>query len=136
MAKVPKSLAEAARARAGGLSWPAVAEQVGRSEETVRQWPRRYPREWAAAWDEARQEACDDAGAEALKVLRSQLRGDDHKLRQAAARALAAPFAKPRGPDRSDAAPADDPSRCEAYLQSLDGHELQQLGEAIQDAAP
>jgi hypothetical protein len=39
-------MTEAAELQAAGTSWAEVAEQVQRSAETCRQWPRLYPELW------------------------------------------------------------------------------------------
>jgi hypothetical protein len=81
-------LNHAAELRAGGLSWEAVAAQVGRSAETVRKWPAAYPDRWQALLHAAERRLARDAGAESVLILRQLLRSDDEKIRRDAARLL------------------------------------------------
>lgn len=67
---------QAAQMRALGHSWRQVAEAVNRSESTVRQWPIVHRDLWEAEWFAAHQAVVDEAGAEAVMVLRKQMRAE------------------------------------------------------------
>jgi hypothetical protein len=81
-------LDRAADLRAAGKKWEAVAAELRLSPETVRKWPLRYPTRWRRVQGAADLRAATDAAAEALFVLRQQLRDPDPKVVQTAAQAL------------------------------------------------
>src|SRR5581483_5616911 len=81
-------LEQAAEARAGGMSWEAVAAKLDRPAETVRKWPAAYPDRWQATARTAERRLVTDAGSESVLVLRNLLRSADDKLRRDAARLL------------------------------------------------
>ncbi len=87
-ASLAPSVLIAAELRAGGASWPAVGEQVHRSAEACRKWPREYVEFWDRAFGMAEQRLLGEAGAEALFTLRSLLRAKDDRVRRDAARVL------------------------------------------------
>jgi transposase-like protein len=59
------ALTTAAELRAAGASWKKVGEQLGRSDETCRQWMRRYPETWRRLFHEAETHLIAEAGSEA-----------------------------------------------------------------------
>jgi hypothetical protein len=81
-------LTTAADLRAAGSSWAKVAEQVKRSPETCRHWPRRYPDAWRRLFREAEGHLIAEAGAEARAILRQMLRSKESKVALSAAQLL------------------------------------------------
>jgi hypothetical protein len=81
-------LTTAAELRAAGGSWLKVAEQVGRSAETCRHWPRRFPETWRRLYRDAENHLIAEAGAEARTILRQLLRATEAKVALAAAQLL------------------------------------------------
>ncbi|MBX9626822.1 MAG: hypothetical protein K2X82_23680 [Gemmataceae bacterium] len=81
-------LARTAELRAGGQTWPAVADRIGKSESAARRWPRKYPDRWLVAMLAAERRQALDSGAEAVLVLRTLLRSADPKLQRDAAKLL------------------------------------------------
>jgi hypothetical protein len=67
-------LAIAAELRSGGSSWEAVAEAVGRCPDTCRQWPTRFREHWEPLLVDAQRRRFDEAGNEALQLLRLHMR--------------------------------------------------------------
>jgi hypothetical protein len=131
MPELAELIAVAACARAGGASWAAAAAKVGRSAETVRRWPKAHPALWARAMADAQRDVLAEARAEAVGALRHQLRSDDDKIKLAAAKVLVAAA----GRAAPAAAPGDDLSRTEEFLQSLDDAQADDLAAAL-DADP
>lgn len=81
----PAVLRKAADLRAAGNAWEAVAAAVGLSAETVRKWPQRYPVRWRKALATFERRTLTEATAEAVAMLRTQLRSKDEKsVREAA----------------------------------------------------
>jgi hypothetical protein len=74
------SLTLAAELRATGTSWTKIAQQVGRSPETCRQWPRFYPETWRRLFRAAESRASDEAVAEARTAVRNLLINPDPKI--------------------------------------------------------
>ena len=72
-------LRTAAELRALGNAWEKVAADVGQPVKVVKAWPRRYPTQWAKAFDAAVRLTLAEATAEAVLVLRKQLRSEDEK---------------------------------------------------------
>jgi hypothetical protein len=58
----------AAELRAGASSWVTVAEQVRRSAETCRQWPRLYPELWRRLYREAIGQRTAEAAVEGVRT--------------------------------------------------------------------
>jgi hypothetical protein len=100
--KLVRAVETAAALRAGGHSWPHIAAELGRSPETVRQWPRQYPDVWARATADTRRDLLAGACGEALNALRNLLRSDDDRTRRDAARELVRL--------KVDTEPADEPA--------------------------
>jgi hypothetical protein len=120
-------MAVAAELRAGGASWEAVADKVGREARTCRSWPHRYPDAWEQLFRAAEDRLLGDAGGEALHFLRKLLRSDNPTLSQNTAKFLYAKRREslpPREPDRAAAAPGDWGPFL-AYLESLDDAAVQ-----------
>lgn len=78
-------LRKAALLRAGGMPWKQVAVECNRKLNAIEKWPGRYPVEWVAAFNQARADVIDEAEAEAMRVLRGELRGDEPPVRVTAA---------------------------------------------------
>jgi len=132
MPELVELIVAAARARAGGSSWAAAAAKVGRSADTVRRWPKSHALLWARALAEAQHDVLEEARAEAVGALRLQLRSDDDKVKLAAAKALVAAV----GRVAPAAAADDDLARAEAFLQTLDDAQADDLTAALDaDAA-
>jgi Homeodomain-like domain len=123
--KMVRAVETAAALRAGGHSWAQIAEALGRSPETVRQWPHRYAGAWARVIAETRQDLFLSASGEALSAFRNMLRSEDDRDRLNAARALLGlPFDEPS----ADAAPDRSPLHVLAdYLGGLTDDQRRQL---------
>src|SRR4029079_13469960 len=78
-------LRTAAEMRAGGASWPAVGKAVGRSAATVGRWPCFYAARAGEYLAEASTDLLNEAAAEALLVLRRQLRSKSELVSKDAA---------------------------------------------------
>jgi hypothetical protein len=116
----------AARWRAGGASWDAVAEKVGRSARTCRSWPVRYAAEWRRLYLEAEDQLLEEAGAEALTFLRHLARtSKDPWVQQNSAKFLYERLCAARV--RRAAAPGPPPGKWgpfAAYLEGLSDAEV------------
>src|SRR5207248_10483093 len=64
----------AAALRSGGASWEAVAAKVRRRPSTCRQWPARFRADWEELYREAQERRYEEAGNEALALLRRHMR--------------------------------------------------------------
>src|SRR5262245_17346401 len=64
----------AAELRSGGASWEAVAARVSRRPATCRQWPGRFRADWEPLYREAQGRRYEEAGNEALALLRRHMR--------------------------------------------------------------
>ena len=74
----------AADLRAAGNAWEGIATEVGRTVAEVKTWPQRYAARWQQALAAAMRRTLDEATAEAVLVLRKQLRSkDDATAREA-----------------------------------------------------
>lgn len=120
---VARLMEAAAEKRAAGYSWNKVAELVGRKLETVRKWQTRYPELWRQLLQAARDQHATDAAAEALSILRTQLRNQDDKLVQAAAKAIIQHFPPTRMTPAAH--------KLESYVDGLDEREKEQLEDAL-----
>ena len=69
----------AAELRAAGNAWERVAEDVGRPLAEVRTWPQRFPTRWRKAIETAVRLTLTESTAEAVLMLRMQLRSKDEK---------------------------------------------------------
>ena len=85
---LPTLLYTAAELRSGGASWDAVARTVHRAPRTCQQWPRRYPHDWNTLYREAEQRRYNEAGDEALAILRLLLREGNDKTKMHSAEVL------------------------------------------------
>src|SRR4029077_20945559 len=72
-------LAVAAEMRSGGASWDAVAEKVKRRPKTCQRWPARFRPQWEPLYRDAQARRYDEAGNEALFLLRKHMRDLDAK---------------------------------------------------------
>jgi hypothetical protein len=132
---VLSSMREAAELRVGGLSWEAVGERLRRSPETCRHWPLTYPELWQALYRAAEERVINEAGAEAVLVLRQLLRSEDEKVRRDVAKLLATMrmellALKSKAADKATELPESDAERVAAFLaeQSADG-----IGEIVEE---
>jgi hypothetical protein len=117
----------ATRARASGLSWTQTADLVKRTVPTIRNWRDRHKAEWDRCYEIAQLEAQNEAGAEAVGVLRHQMRNkDDIKIAHMAAKALLLWFSRPMA-RMAAAPPMDDASRVDRYQQGLDPEETHEI---------
>jgi transposase len=83
-----KLIAQAAHLKASGLSWEAIAKELGRSAETCRQWPLRFPEEWDRFFRFADEGLTTEGASEARFYMRKLLRSDNPKYCHAAAQSL------------------------------------------------
>src|SRR5262245_57519368 len=72
-------LTVAAELRSGGASWEAVAAKVSRRPSTCRQWPARFRADWEPLYREAQGRRYEEAGNEALALLRRHMRAEEAK---------------------------------------------------------
>ncbi len=78
----------AANLRAAGHTWESAAAAVKCRVDTVRKWVTAYPAAWRAAFAAGRKAVLEEAAAEAVCVLRQQLRAPEDKTKLDAARKL------------------------------------------------
>ena len=71
-----------------GYSWVAVGREVGRAASTVRRWPKRFPDRWRRVYRLAVSENASAASAEAMQLLRQELRGELPRFRCDSAKAI------------------------------------------------
>lgn len=133
-------LALAAELRAGGASWETVAEQVNRTERTVRQWPTNYATRWNKLLRAAERQQLTDATAESVLTLRRQLRSPDEKTsRDAAMKLIQFRIAAEKRSPKRRGKPAETGSphaqTIAAYIARLTEAELDQLIAEL-DAVP
>ncbi|MSR53759.1 MAG: hypothetical protein EXS09_10785 [Gemmataceae bacterium] len=86
--RLQRPVERAAELRVSGLSWPQVAQKMCRNVKTIQEWQRYYPEHWKQLVETARQAQADEGADEAVSVLRNQLRGEEYKVTQVAAREL------------------------------------------------
>src|SRR5262249_60083163 len=72
-------LTVAAELRSGGASWEAVAAKVSRRPATCRRWPARFRADWEPLYREAQGRRYEEAGNEALALLRRHMRAAEAK---------------------------------------------------------
>jgi hypothetical protein len=123
-------LARAAELRAAGSSWERVAAALRRSRRTCQTWPSRYPDQWRQFYQAAERRQCAEAGAEAVRTLRGQLRSDDEKTQRDVAKTLV----RLVGRDRPCAATGGDPPAGDgpaADAEALTDEQLRELAEAV-----
>ena len=78
----------AAELRSQGCSWVTVGRAVDREPETVRKWPRRYAKHWRKVYRFAVSANAIAASAEAMQLLRQEMRGEAPRLRCDSAKAI------------------------------------------------
>jgi hypothetical protein len=79
------TLRTAAELRAAGNVWEKVADDTGYPIAVVKTWPHRYRARWQRELAAAERRALADATAEAILMLRKQLRSEDaSSVREAA----------------------------------------------------
>ncbi len=129
-------LARAAELRAGGASWDAVGGKLARSPDTCRQWPRLYSDDWRRLYRAAAGRLTEEAGAEALTVLRALLRSEDEKVRRDAAQRLLdlCHEAAPKGKEAER--PDGDNERIAAYLGERDDAQIEAIVEELLSRRP
>jgi hypothetical protein len=81
-------IAVAAYLRAIGLEWETIADNVGRSPETCRQWPIRFEREWQTCYRHAEATVISAAASEARGCLRMLTRSENVRVACSAAQTL------------------------------------------------
>jgi transposase len=131
-----KLIPRAAELRQRGASWDAVAADVRRSVETVRDWPRKYPKEWRHACRAAKRQVNAEARAESLQTLRLQLRSEDEKASRDAATAILK-LAKPTARAKPQAKKSQLSSEMQAiaeYVQELSDEDLDHLLRELAEA--
>ena len=89
LAETRRLLAAAAALRVAGASWEAVAERLGRSDQTCRNWPTKskFRSLWRELYAAAEKEYKEEIANEARCVLRGQLRTENNKVKRDAAKA-------------------------------------------------
>jgi hypothetical protein len=136
-AAVLSSMREAAELRVGGLSWEAVGERLRRSPETCRHWPLSYPEQWQALYRAAEERVINEAGAEAVLVLRQLLRSEDEKVRRDVARLLATMrmelLALKSKTDKVKELPESDAERVAAFLAGQSEERVEEMVEQLLD---
>src|SRR5262249_25377993 len=135
---VLSSLREAAELRVGGHSWEAVGERLRRSPETCRHWPLTYPEQWQALYRAAEERLINEAGAEAVLVLRQLLRSQDEKVRRHVAKLLATMrlellALKNKAGDKATDLPESDAERVAAFLTEQSAESINELVEELLD---
>ncbi len=126
-----RSLRTAAELRALGNAWEKVAAEVGHSVKVVKAWPRRYPTQWAKAFDAAVRLALAEATAEAVLVLRKQLRSDDERsareasLKLVQVRTALDKAARPAKGDTQRANPPGYADRLLAHIRGMTDEEVE-----------
>ena len=124
-----------AEGRAGGLSWEAVGESVGRKANTIRAWPAAHSARWAKFLRAARRHMLAEATAESVHTLRRHLRSEDEKIsRDAAGKLLQAGLAaRKRSTRAAPTAISTDATRIAGFLESFADDELDALIVALWD---
>ena len=128
----------AAELRAVGSTWPTIAAHVGRSVRTLHAWRVEHAACWTAAYRRAERELVDEAAAESVLMLRTQLRAKSEAVRQSAAQKLLA-YRQARERQRRPAARKPDPRpkpsslalRIATYLETLSEDEHDRLLERV-----
>jgi hypothetical protein len=134
---------EAARMRAGGMSWAAVSKKLKRSARTCSQWSCRYRAVWSRLYSAALAERDDDAVAESIGTLRSMLRNDDDKVRRETARDLLRAIRRHDrrgcvGDQLEDSLDLISNEQLEAIIRALDpdGQDAARADQAVANASP
>jgi hypothetical protein len=131
LAETRRLLAAAAALRVAGASWEAVAERLGRSSRTCRDWPTRskFRSLWRELYAAAEKEYMAEIENEARCVLRGQLRNENDKDKREAAKATRdaakaiLAHADRNRPNNSK----DDPQSPWQHAESISDHEAEQL---------
>lgn len=137
-------LRTAAELRALGNAWEKVAAEVGQPAKVVKSWPQRYPARWGQAFDAAVRQTLAEATAEAVLVLRKQLRSDDEKsareasLKLVQVRTALDKATRPAKGDPQRATPPGYADRLLAHIRGMTDEEVEAATrEAVgQDDAP
>jgi hypothetical protein len=79
----------AAELKAAGNSWEAVGRRLERSPETCRRWQDRFPNDWIRLLRAAQRRLLDEAGNEALFILRDLSRTSTPPVRASVGKFLA-----------------------------------------------
>ena len=74
-------LTTAAELRSCGASWEAVGLHVNRSPRTCTKWPNRFEETWELLYRHAQRQRFEEAGNEAMTMLRKMLLDGDGKLK-------------------------------------------------------
>lgn len=133
----PAVLRKAADLRAAGNAWEAVAAAVGLPAETVREWPQRYPVRWRKALAAFERRTLTEATAEAVTVLRAQMRSKDEKtVREAAGKLvqIRVALSKARRPANGGAKQSSPPGYAERLVNYVRGLTHEQLAAACAEA--
>jgi transposase len=117
-------IAAAAALRVAGASWEAVAERLGRSIHTCRNWPSKakFRSIWRELYAAAEKEYMAEVATEARAILRSQLREKSIAAKRDAAKAILAHADRNR-PSNSQ----DDPQSPWQFAESIPDHEANEL---------
>ena len=123
----------AAALRAAGETWEAIGVKVGRSAETVRQWPSRHPDDWARHYRRAETHLVADAACEARQALRLFIRSKTEKTALAAAMHVfnARQRERDRELDREAAAPPAQDQEAVHFVQQLKSIDDEELDEML-----
>jgi hypothetical protein len=135
LAETRRLLAAAAALRVAGASWEAVAERLGRSYQTCRNWPTKFRSLWRELYTAAEKEYKEEIANEARCVLRGQLRNEKDKDKRDAAKATrdAAKAILAHADRNRPSNSKDDPQSPWQYAESIPEHEAHEL-EADNDA--
>jgi hypothetical protein len=128
LAETRRVVAAAAALRVAGASWEAVAERLGRSNITVRNWPSKFRALWDEIYAAAEKEYMEVIASEARCILRDQLRKKDDKDKRDAAKAILAHADRNR-PSNSK----DDPQSPWQHAESIPENAALEL-KAVNDA--
>lgn len=102
--------------RAAGMSWEFIAKEFGKAPRTCRDWPHRHREIWEQQFNYAWDRICEEAGSEAMIVIRQLLRDEDKWLRLRSAQAILNHIAKRVPKQIQLSGPAGGPLRVEAGI--------------------
>lgn len=120
----PRLVERAALLRAQGMSWERVADLVGQSAETVKNWPAEDRGLWARCLAAAHRELDDETLGEVRTLLRLHLRTEDPKLACAIGRVLVALACRRPGPATTPPDPSPEHQRLANHLEGLSHDDL------------
>jgi len=123
--RIVRAFRRAARLRAHGVGWERVAELLRRKAETIEEWPDDYPEYWDMVYARQARHAHAESLDECRKYLRIQLRDQNAKTSQCAARILGAMPDPPPIPDHSKL--DSDVRRVVDYVEGLSHEEHRKL---------